>query len=46
MKYSFNDMDAVTFIEEIVDGSRRSTNITYDADQRVASIRKGSVTER
>ena len=38
-------MNNMTTIVETINGNRRSSSITYDLDNRVTSLRKGSVTE-
>ena len=45
MEYGFDKMNNMTTIVETINGNRRSSSITYDLDNRVTSLRKGSVTE-
>ena len=45
LEYGFNEMNQVSYVFETINGNTRSIGITYDADNRVSSYRKGSVTE-
>lgn len=45
LEYSFNERNQVSYVFETINGNRRSIGITYDADNRVSSYRKGSATE-
>ena len=45
LEYAFDDRDQVSQVEQIIDGNRRTIEITYDDDGRVTSHRNAEATE-